>query len=844
MTATIALRLEGVSKSFGAVQALTGVSFHVAAGEIHALVGENGAGKSTLMGVAAGTVTPDAGTVEIAGTRLQSSSAVEAEELGLAVVYQDPALVADLTVEENLWLAVPPGRRSSFRERRAWAHRQLERVGLVVELGARVNELVPGQRQLLEIAKALALEPRVLILDEPTESLGAEEVERLFGLVRDLAADGTAVVYISHRIAEVRRIAHRITAVRDGRITGSASAAGVDDDAIVEMIVGRSLSALFPPKPELPGLDALSLVVEELSGPGFSEVSLSVRRGEILGLAGVEGNGQRSVIRALAGLCPITGGRVELGGRQVELGSSVRAAAAGIAFAPADRLAEGLFRPLSVRENVAAASLEKVATAGFVRGGSERERVRAQLRATSVKTESPDSGVLTLSGGNQQKVMFARLMAAEPEVILCDEPTRGVDVGARSEIYGMLRQAAADGHPVIVLSADAAELAGLCDTVAVFSRGRVAGVLTGLRLNEDAIVGAALRATTNTAAAPGEMLTRPARRAGRVGSSRSLRSKIPWRSDSLPAGVLLLTALILALITAGHQGSFLGELNVSLLLYGIATLALITIGQQIVLLTGGIDLSVGPVAGLLVVVMSFVLAQGRTPSALVLGLGLSLAIAVAAGLLNGTLIAFGRLPALIVTLGTYVAFQGVSLLLRPQVGGSIDGGLVSAVQKNLGPIPVAFIIAAALAVLGELALRRTRFGVALRTVGPGRQAAERMGIRIRLVTLAAYVLCAVFTFLGALLLAAQIGTGDPTQGVNYTLSSISAVVLGGASIYGARGSFISAFAGAILLGLIADATTFLGLSPAWQSWLPGGILLIATAISARIRLGGVAPAGA
>jgi ribose transport system ATP-binding protein len=825
-----ALRLHEVTKAFGAVTALSDVSFDVAAGEVHALVGENGAGKSTLMGIAAGSIAADAGWVEIGGQRLGRASARGAEHLGLAVVYQSPALVGDLLVRENLLLAMPPALRPTGADRTAWVGRQLERVGLAVDPRARVAELAPGQRQLLELAKALALDPKVLVLDEPTESLGAEEVERLFTLVRELAARGTALVYISHRVAEVRRIADRITALRDGRITGTAPAAELDDADIVKLIVGRSLSALFPAK-RAHGSDAPpTLVVERLSAAGFTDVSLTVGRGEIVGLAGVEGNGQRELLRALAGLGGATAGRVELEGRRIDVRSARRAAASGVRYIPSDRFAEGLFTALSVRENIASGRLRAFARAGLVRSALERAGVAAGIAATAVKTASPESGVLALSGGNQQKVVFAKTMVAEPDVVLCDEPTRGVDVGARSEIYDLLRTMGNAGHPVIVLSADTAELAGLCDRVVVFSRGAIAKTLAGAEVTEDAITGAALLATRTVTPEPAtdgsseRELVASRGGLGRLG-----------RSDSLPSAVLLAVALVLALITNGHQAAFLGELNISLLLYGVAALAFIAMGQQIVMLTGGLDLSVGPVAGLLVVVMSYVIAEGKGGGALVLGLMLTLAVALAAGALNGALVAFANIPAIIATLAAYVAIQGVSLLLRSQVGGSIDAGFVDTLQTSVGAVPVAFLVAAAVALLAEGVSRRTRLGYALRAAGPGRVAAERMGVRVRLTILSAYVLCAAFTFLGALLLAAQIGTGDATQGVSYTLSSISAVVLGGASIYGARGSFVSAFCGALLLGLIANATTFLGLDQAWQYWLPGGIILLAAALSARLR---------
>ncbi|GAA4556985.1 ATP-binding cassette domain-containing protein [Pseudonocardia xishanensis] len=809
-----ALELRGVCKTYGPVTALQEVDLTVLAGEVHALVGENGAGKSTLIGIAAGSVRPDSGEVSIGGRLLPHATPAAARSLGVAVVYQNPALVEDLTVAENLLLAAPAGRRARRIDARTRVRAALDRVGLKLDPRVRVAELGPAPRQLLEIAKALDADPRVLILDEPTESLTADEVERLFALIRGLTPTGTAVVYISHRIAEVRRVADRITTLRDGRIRGTSDAEGIDDNAVVQMIVGRSLTAVFPDRTAAPGPQALT--VAELGGAGFTDVTVAVREGEILGLAGVEGNGQREFLRALAGLGPATTGTISLGGRPVQPDSPGAAAAAGIGFVPADRLREGVAGALSVRENLAAGVLSRFASGGIVRRARELTAVRREMAATSIKAASPESGILTLSGGNQQKVVLGRVLLTEPSLLLCDEPTRGVDVGARAEIYGLLRDRADTGRPVVVLSADAAELAGLCDRVAVFSRGRVEQVLEGNDLTEDRITGVAVRATGRHAAAP----------TSGAGSRRGLLG----RMDAIAAPVLLVLAAVVAAATAVAVPAFLGPMNVELLLYAVAVLTFVALGQLVVLLTGGIDLAVGPLVGLLVVVMSFVLAQG---SGLLGGILIALAVAAGVGLVNGLLVAVWGLPPIVATLAVSIAATGTALLLRPQTGGSIDAGLAEAVQAAVGGVPVAFVAVVVLALTADVVLRRTRAGSALRAVGPGRTAATRIGVRSSVVLVGAYVGCAVCTLLGAFLLAAQIGVGDPTQGGSATLTSISAVIIAGAAVSGGRGSFTATLCGALLLAVITNATSFLGLGQYWQFWLPGAVILLAVAVSTR-----------
>ena len=353
-------------------------------------------------------------------------------------------------------------------------------VGAAIDPSARVSELSVADRQLVEIAKALALEPKVLVLDEPTESLTPVESDLLFEQVRAITAAGTAVVYISHRLPEVQRIADRITVLRDGETRGTVAAASVSEAEILRLIIGRAVDQAFPPKAEL-APDAEPLVsVRGLSGPRFHDVSLDVRPGEIVGLAGVEGNGQREFLRALAGLLRASGS-VTLAGRRVPLGDPGKVQRAGIVHLPGDRHAEGVLLPLSVRENVSLLALGDVARGGIVQRGREAELVAAQIQQLDVRTPGMETPISALSGGNQQKVLFARSLLARPVVLLADEPTRGVDANARLELYQVLRRAAQAGQAVIVVSSDVVELQGLCDRVLVFSRGQVVRTARGRR---------------------------------------------------------------------------------------------------------------------------------------------------------------------------------------------------------------------------------------------------------------------------------------------------------------------------------------------------------------------------
>ncbi|HST39782.1 MAG TPA: ATP-binding cassette domain-containing protein [Conexibacter sp.] len=842
-TARAALRLTNVRKSFVGVAALKGVDLEVRAGEVHALLGENGAGKSTLMAIAAGSLQPDEGSVEIAGAPLTHASPTEAQALGLGLVYQHPAVLEDLTVTENMALAVPAQLRPALGPAAdAWARERLAAIDAELDVRLRGAELTPAERQLVEIAKALALEPKVLILDEPTAALNATEVERLFARVKAIRERGTAIVYISHRIPEVVAIADRLTVLRNGAMRGTREVAGVSEEEIVNLILGRELETVFPAKRSGPPAAAL-LELRGLSGAAFDDVTLDVRPGEILGFAGAEGNGQREALRALAGLEPHAGDLL-LNGRAVRLGDPRRAQAAGIHLVPGDRQREGLLTSLSVGENAAASSLDDYAAGGLVRRRGERATVAAKLDEMAVKAPSLDTDVMTLSGGNQQKVVFARALLADPTILLCDEPTQGVDPGARVEIYRLLRSLADDGKAVVVLSSDAAELEGLCDRVAVFSRGHVVATLEGEEVTEEKITGTAISSTTARreratapASAPAKGGAGARRFSGRLFGGRFLSG------DLAPGAVILAAIVLLGAYTASQSSSYLTEINIQSVLVLATALILVSLGQLTVLLTAGIDLAVGPLMALTVVVLSFRLGDTQSTGSLVLGIVLVLAIGIAVGVLHGLLIRKARISPIIATLATSIAILGLAQLLRPNPDGVIRIAFADTLQKSVGFLPIAFVVALLLALLCEFGLRRTRFGVGLRAVGSGEASAHRVGVRVTPTVIGGYALCSLFTVLAGMMLAAQVGIGDANVGGAYTLSSVTAVVLGGASIYGGRGSYVTAALGAILVTQITNAVTFLSLGQAWEYWLPGALVLIAAALFARVRSRGGRLAG-
>jgi len=815
LEAVPALRIDHVTKTFPGVVALDDVDLTVRAGEVHGIVGENGAGKSTLMAVASGALVSDAGTVSLGGRPLRAGSTHAAQELGMAIVLQEPALLPDLTVAENMYLGQPPAARPPIGRLRSWSRDRLrdwsDEVG--IDPDSRIEELEPEKRFIVDIVRALAHEPAVLVLDEPTEHLAGEDVERLFAAVRERVRDGGAVVYISHRIREVKEIADRISVLRDGCHRGTFDTQSLAERDIVDLIVGRRLDAVFPDKPVLSDAGDPVLRVETLRGRGFEDLTFDVGPGEIVGFAGIEGNGQRDALRALAGLGHRTGS-VSVDGAQV------RRRSAAVAYLTGDRHREGVFPGLTVRETIGLRNLDRFTRLGVVEPRREREFARTAVADLAVKTPSIDTPIESLSGGNQQKALLAGVLRRDPRVLLIDEPTQGVDIGAKSEIYDLLRDSARDrGMGVVVVSSDGIELAGLCDRVLIFSRGHVVEELVGDDISESRITGAALTATTHR--------EKDTHRAGPA---------VRWfAGDTAPMAMVALAVLGLGLWTSLTSSFYLTTPSIAGLLALVAVLGFVALGQTVALMIGAVDLSVGPLMGFVVVAESFFLTAESMPLDRVLGWVLLFAIPLAVGLVNWALVDVVRMNAIVATLITYIALQALSLVLRPQPGGLFDSRITEALTFTLGPVPIAFILMVIVAAGMQFWLRRTRTGIALRSVGSEPERARLNGLGAPRLRLVGFLLCSLLAGLAALFLLAQVGSGDPTSGVDYTLTSISAAVIGGASIFGGRGSFVGTIAAALLVTQAIGAVTFLGLDAAWSSYLPGAMTLVAVAVYSRTR---------
>lgn len=480
------LSLRGITKEYPGVLALDDVSVDFHAGEVHAIIGENGAGKSTLIKVIAGAIQPNAGVVEVAGTALDTVSPQISRAHGIEVIYQEFNLVPTLSVAENIFLGQGDGWRVDYRGMREMAAELLADFGVDIDPDALTRDLPSAQQQLVEIAKALAKKPRVLIMDEPTAPLSLREVESLFSIIRRARADGVCVLYVSHRLEEIFQITDRVTVLRDGQYVTTVETAATDKGTLIRFMVGRELTHSYPARKGPPG--AVALEAKGLEGNGNAPISFTLHKGEILGVAGLVGAGRTELAKLIYGAAHREGGNLLLEGREVHFTSPRQALNAGIGLVPESRKEEGVFLEKTIKWNVAIAALNRLTRGILVDRSREQEEAEAYRDKLMIKTPTLEQKVSNLSGGNQQKVVIAKTLAAQARVIIFDEPTRGIDVGARAEVYDLMNDLAAEGIAILMISSDMEELLGMSDHILVLHDGRKAGDLTRAEATQERVL--------------------------------------------------------------------------------------------------------------------------------------------------------------------------------------------------------------------------------------------------------------------------------------------------------------------------------------------------------------------
>jgi ribose transport system ATP-binding protein len=483
-----ALHISGITKRFSGVTALDNVSFDIEKGAVHALLGENGAGKSTLINIISGRFSADSGTVTLFDIPAQFSTPAEARKAGISVVHQEIFLVGTLTVAENIFLGRPymKGRMVDWKTMRVEARKLLEGIGISIDVDRLASSLSISEQQIVEICKALTLNAKVIIMDEPSATLTEKEIRILFSIIYSLKAQGITIVYISHRLDEVFKIANRLTVLRDGKHITTRDMAGTDKTMLVSLMVGRSLGEEFPKVQREIG--ATILEVQGLSSEKLSDVSFHLRKGEILGIAGLVGAGRTELMRAILGIDQFHTGRILLNGIAVSFKNFRQAIQRGFAFVTEDRKRQGLVHSMSVKHNITLCAIDQIVSCGFLNSGKERELAVHYSNRLRISVSALDAQVMNLSGGNQQKVCIAKWLPLDSTIFIIDEPTRGIDIGAKIEIYKILNSLVSEGKSVIMVSSEMPELLGMCDRIYVMHEGKIAGELEWSEATQEKIM--------------------------------------------------------------------------------------------------------------------------------------------------------------------------------------------------------------------------------------------------------------------------------------------------------------------------------------------------------------------
>jgi ABC-type sugar transport system ATPase subunit/ribose/xylose/arabinose/galactoside ABC-type transport system permease subunit len=803
------LHIENVSKAFPGVQALEGVSFAVQRGEVHAVVGENGAGKSTLMKILAGALAPDSGTVRLQGTEIESYDPETARKMGIGIIYQEFNLIPYLTGAENISLGREPikGGLISKGEEAALARHWLKELEAEVPLDRPVTRLSVAGRQLIEIAKALSLNASILIMDEPASALSEREREHLFSLIDGLREKGITVLYVSHSLEEVFHIADRVTVLKDGERVCTKNIEETDPDELITYMVGRKLDRVFPEKGKSAGPTLLE--VRNLhSGAEVQGVSFSLQRGEILGVYGLVGAGRTELCKALFGARPASG-EVRLEGKPVRLSSPNRAVGQGIGLLTEDRKEEGLILDLSVRKNMVLPSLNNRQTLGFIHRDSERGVTSAMVDKLQIKTPSLDKEVFYLSGGNQQKVVIGKWLLSEPRILICDEPTRGVDVGAKMEIYRHLRSLAEQGLGIVMISSELPEILGMCDRVLVMRKGEISAEFPTTEATEEKVMAAAL----------GGRRAEQQRKAPR----KSLAIRFDLRSDM----VVYVTLVALFLSGVFSSASFLNAYNLTSIIRHAAALGIVTMGQGMVMIAGGVDLSVSATITL-TTILSAGLMAGRNEMILPAVLA-CLAVGLIMGCINGFAVVKLKVTPFIATLGVMSIGRGVVLLITHGPIGAIGPVFRLVSRGSLGPIPSALIISILVFGLAALVMNHSRYGRYLFSLGGSREVSRLAGIKVPWIEFSSYLASGLCAALAGLYLTSRMSVGDPSVGPGFELDSIVAVLIGGIPFGGGRGNILGVIAGVLLIAVLGNLLNLWNLQT-WYHQIARAVILL-TAIS-------------
>jgi rhamnose transport system ATP-binding protein len=840
-TGECVLGLRNATKVFGGTVALKDVSLDLRAGEVLALLGENGAGKSTCVKLLSGLYKPDRGDIILDGVRIELTSPLDAFRRGISVVHQHPGLFGDLSVAENIFIGHMPVdkfRRLDHAAMQRRAAELLEVVGLDCDPSVQLNGLRSSEQQLVEIARALSAEARVLILDEPTAALSQREVERLFSVIQQLRTRQVAMMFVSHRMEEIYRLADRVTVLRDGHHIATEPAISMSRDRAVQLMVGRSLSGMYPVKDAQPGE-----ILFEVSGLGlgdvFTDVSFAVRTGEILGLGGLVGSGRTEIARVIFGIDQPTEGVMRLEGAPTSFHSPGEAMAAGVAYLSEDRLGQSLVMDQAILSNATLPTINQAAIAGLISATKELALVRPDLDRMKLRFRSYHQPVKTLSGGNQQKVVVAKWLATKPRLLILDEPTQGVDVQTKAEVHGLIADLARSGMAIILISSELPELLGMSDRVLVLREGRVMDEIERAEATPERVLKAAtdaisendssvstdkdLARTINLAAHQEPFSPKPSNPP--ASAVRRLLLKREFGLVAAMAAVIIPVAAINPRMLSGP--------NLTALSMDAALLIIVAVAQMLVLLTRNIDLSVASVIGLSAYGAATTL-HAHPDLNVLAGLAVASGIGLLCGLVNGVVVTVGRVPAIVVTLGTLSVFRGIDSLWTGGKQISADQVPQAWLDLTTGRIvgvPGLVFIAAGVLLIAGFVLRSLPSGRELYAIGSNPDGAELIGIPVKRRVLGAFAVAGLLAGFDGGLWASRYATIDARVATGFELTVIACVVVGGVAIRGGAGTTLGITLGALTLLIIRNGLILIRIDPLWLEGVYGLVILGAVTIN-------------
>lgn len=797
------------------------VSFEIYPGEIVGLIGANGAGKSTLLKIINGSLSPDSGNVMIDEQEIRQYTPHNAMELGVVSVYQDLNIFPNLSVAENMFMDKEENtklRTIDWKKTNKKTKGVLDAYELDIEPNTILSNLSYAKQCMVEIARAFSENPKILLLDEPTSALSESEIQWLFSKIRESAAKGTTILFVSHRLDEVKEICERNIILREGQLVHS-STGKMSKSEIIHHIVGHDV-VLEKTTADINTNEIVFECSDIVSDNGATAGNLYVRRGEILGIAGLVGSGRTELLNTLFGIEKLVSGTVKKDGREIRVKDSSTAIENGIILIPEERKISGLFLTETTRFNIASSTLDKRSNYGLVDKNREIEEAREISTSVKLDTNRLENFVQQLSGGNQQKVLIAKTLLANADVYLLDEPTRGVDIGAREEIYEIIKSLAAEGKSVILVTSDWEELIYLCDRAMVMSDmkvvGEIEGNITEAKIMELAASGFSVKA---------DVIEKV------VGGWRRLVNLL---TNSQNTNFIVLFALLISL---SILGSFLSEffptwINFSNLFGQTLPLIILSLGQLIVIIAGGIDVSSGALMAAAGMFGQLLMMQLDQPP--VVGVVAIILFSAFVGFMNAFLIQKAKVNSFIVTMGMLLVMEGIALVISPKPLGPSPSVFIRVFNGKVFGLPIALVILVILTAIFVVLLKYSKLGRRFYAIGENTEKSFHVGIDVNRTTYLSYILCSLMSGVAAIYGLGRFGGADPVLGPGMEMEAIAAVLIGGATLAGGRGSIAGTICGVFVLGILANIFSLMSIEVWYQDVIRGVLLLIIIASYERV----------